>query len=169
MRKLSICSPMRVKLIPFAIASLLWINSIQAQISVNTSGGNATGSSGNISYSIGQVVYTSPSGSTGSVSQGVQHTYQISPVGIRDTKLNISLAAYPNPASEYVTLHIGNYANQKLLYQLVDTQGKVLSGEQLVLQQTQIKLSHLPVATYFIHVINHESKIIQSFKIIKSL
>jgi hypothetical protein len=162
--------PTKMNVIPLfiAIASLLCINRAQAQTSANTSGGNATGSGGNSTYSVGQVVYTTATGSTGSVAQGVQHAYQISPVGLVDAKLKISLTAYPNPATDHVTLYVGDYTNQKLKYELVDAQGKTLSSELLVLQQTQIRLSHLPIATYFLRVTNHESKIIQSFKIIKT-
>lgn len=45
---------------------------IQAQVAIVGSGSNATGSGGSLSYSIGQVVYTTNSGSTFTSAQGVQ-------------------------------------------------------------------------------------------------
>ena len=59
------------------MAGLLWAGFAQAQESANSSGGDATGSGGTIAYSIGQVVYTTNTGSNGSVAKGVQHAYEI--------------------------------------------------------------------------------------------
>jgi hypothetical protein len=149
-------------------AGLVWVSLAQAQESANTSGGDATGNGGNVSYSIGQVVYTINTGSAGSVAQGVQQAYEISSVGINDTTLNISLTAFPNPTTENLTLIISDYNNEKLSYQLFDMQGKQLTNEQITAQQTQIDMSSLPTATYFINIVNQENKKIQSFKIVKN-
>lgn len=148
-------------------AGLLWAGLAQAQESVNASGGDATGSGGTVAYSIGQVVYTTNTGSNGSVAQGVQHTYEIFTVGIKEIAMNISLTAFPNPTTENLTLQISDYTNQQLTYQLFDVQGKQLSNGQITAQQTQINVNSLPTATYFINVVNQENKNIQSFKIVK--
>lgn len=44
----------------------------QAQVATVSSGGNATGAGGSLSYSIGQIIYTTNSGSTFTSAQGVQ-------------------------------------------------------------------------------------------------
>ena len=150
------------------IAGLLWAGLVQAQESANSSGGSATGSGGPVAYSVGQVVYTTNTGSTGSLAQGVQHAYEIITVGIKETALNILLTAFPNPTKENLTLQISNYNNEKLSYQLFDMQGKQLSNGQIRAQQTQINMNSLPTATYFINVVNQENKKVQSFKITKN-
>jgi hypothetical protein len=147
---------------------LIWAGLAQAQESANASGGDATGIGGTVAYSIGQVVYTTNNGISGSVAQGVQHAYEIFTVGIKETELNISLTAYPNPTTENLTLQISDYNNEKLAYQLFDIQGKQISNEQVTAQQTQINMNGLPPATYFINVVNPENKKVQSFKIIKN-
>jgi hypothetical protein len=147
---------------------LLWAGLAQAQVSANASGGDATGSGGTVAYSIGQVVYTTNTGSSGSVAQGVQHAYEIFTVGIKETTLNISLTAFPNPTTENLTLQISDFNNEKFAYQLFDIQGKLLSNGQVTAQQTQINTASLPAATYFINVVNQENKQVQSFKIIKN-
>lgn len=147
---------------------LLGLGGLHAQESVNTSGGDATGSGGTIAYSVGQVVYTTHTGSTGSVAQGVQHAYEIFTVGIKETELSISLTAFPNPTMDNLTLQINDYNNEKLSYQLFDMQGKQLSSGQVTAQQTQIKMNSLPSATYFINLVNQENKKVQSFKIVKN-
>ena len=100
-----------------------------------------------------------------SVAQGVQHAYEIFTVGIKETELNISLTAFPNPTTDNLTLQISDYNNEKLSYQLFDMQGKQLSNGQIVAQQTQINMNSLPPATYFINVVNQKNKKVQSFKI----
>ena len=147
---------------------LLGLGGLHPQESVNASGGDATGSGGTIAYSVGQVVYTTHTGSTGSVAQGVQHAYEIFTVGIKETELSISLTAFPNPTMDNLTLQINDYNNEKLSYQLFDMQGKQLSSGQVTAQQTQINTASFPSATYFIHVVNQENRKVQSFKIIKN-
>ena len=147
---------------------MLWAGLAQAQESANASGGDATGSGGTVAYSVGQVVYTTNTGGTGSVAQGVQHAYEIFTVGIKETNLNISLTAFPNPTTENLTLQISAYNNEQLSYQLFDIQGKLLSNGQILEQQTQINMNSLPPATYFINIVNQENKKVQSFKIIKN-
>jgi hypothetical protein len=150
------------------LAGLLWGSLAQAQESANSSGGNASGSGGTVAYSIGQVFYTSNAGSSGTVDPGVQHAYEIYSVGINETNLNISLTAFPNPTTEYLTLQISDFINEKLFYQLYDLQGKLLTSGQVTAKQTQINTSSLPSATYFINVVNQENIKVQSFKIIKN-
>lgn len=147
---------------------LLWTGLAQAQESVNTTGGDATGSGGTVAYSVGQIVYTTNTGSSGTVSQGVQHAYEIFTVGIKETGLNILLIAFPNPTTDNLTLQISDYNNEQLSYQLFDMQGKQLSNGQITAQQTQINMNSLPTATYFVNVVNQENKKVQSFKIIKN-
>lgn len=149
-------------------AGLLWAGLAQSQESANASGGDATGSGGTVAYSVGQVVYTSNTSSSGTVDQGVQNAFEIYTVGIKETELNISLSVFPNPTVDYLTLQIRDYNNEKLSYQLFDMQGKQLSNGQITAQQTPINTSSLPSATYFINVVNQQNKKVQSFKIIKN-
>ena len=149
-------------------AGLLWAGFAQAQESINPSGGDATGSSGTVAYSIGQVVYTTNTGINGSIAQGVQQAYEILTVGTYETELIISLTTFPNPTTENLTLQISEYNNEKLSYQLFDILGKQLNNGQITAQQTQINMNSLPTATYFINVVNQENKKVQSFKIIKN-
>jgi len=78
--------------------------SVQAQTShqvLSASGGDASGSGGTVAYSVGQIVYSTSTGTTGSVAQGVEQAYEISSVGIKETALNISLSVFPNPTSDF--------------------------------------------------------------------
>jgi len=143
--------------------------SLQAQDVTDASGGNATGSGGTVSYSVGQVVYTTHTGSSGTVAQGVQQPYEISVVtGIKDyANINISMSAFPNPTADNLTLEVKDYKIEKMSYQLFDMQGKLLEITPMFASQTQINMGNLPSATYLIHVIQ-ENLPLKSFKIIKN-
>lgn len=149
-------------------AGLIWAGLAQAQVSVNTSGGDATGAGGIVAYSVGQVVYTSNSGSTGTVDQGVQQAYEIFTVGVNEIALHISLKVFPNPTMDLLTLQLNDYKNESLIYQLYGLEGKLMWTGQIVAQQTQIDMSSLPTATYFVKIVNRENKLIQIFKIVKN-
>jgi len=147
---------------------LSWSDFAQSQQSSNAAGGDATGSGGSVAYSVGQLVYTTHTGSTGSVAQGVQQAYEIFSIGINETELNSSLSLFPNPIVDNLTLQISDFNKEKLSYILFDTQGKLLRNGQVTAQQTQINTASLLPATYFIKVLNQENKQVQSFKIIKN-
>ena len=72
-------------------------NQVYAQQATTASGGDASGSGGSVVYSVGQIVYTTNTGTTGSVLQGVQQPYETSISGLNETGINLNLSAYPNP------------------------------------------------------------------------
>ena len=49
-----------------------------AQEGINVTGANASGSGGSASYTVGQMVYQTNTGTNGSVAEGVQQPYEIS-------------------------------------------------------------------------------------------
>ena len=149
------------------MVGLIWSTLVDAQESVNVSGGDAEGSGGTVAYSVGQVDYTTNTSSNGSVAQGVQHSYEIFTVGVKETVMDISLSVFPNPTTEYLTLQINDFNNEQLSYQLFDMQGRRLSNAQIIAQQTQIDMNSLPSATYVVNILNQTNTKIQSFKIVK--
>jgi hypothetical protein len=134
-----------------------------------STGGNASGSGGSASYSVGQVVYTTNQGTTGSVVQGVQQPYEISVVtGIEEANgINLLVSVYPNPATENVKLKVENYKIEKLSFHLYDANGNLLQNKKVESNETSINFSKLTPASYFLKVIE-ENKEIKTFKIIKN-
>lgn len=141
----------------------------QGQEAKLTTGGVASGSGGSASYSVGQVVYTTNQGTTGSVAQGVQQPYEISVItGIEEANgINLLVSAYPNPATDYVKLKVENYKIEKLNFKLYDWNGKLLESKKVESNETGIDLSKLSPASYILKVIEG-NKEIKIFKIIKN-
>jgi len=165
---------MKYKKLKFSALLLLGLGltGLQAQESVNATGGNASGSGGSASYSVGQVVYTTNIGTNGSVAQGVQQPYEISVVtGLEEAKgINLTVSAYPNPTTDYLTLEVDastTLSIQSMAYQLYDMQGKLLQNEKITSNQASIVMSNLVPATYFVKVIQG-NKEVKTFKIIKN-
>ena len=165
---------MKYKKLKFSALLLLGLGltGLQAQESVNATGGNASGSGGTVAYSVGQVVYTTNIGTNGSVAQGVQQPYEISVVtGLEEAKgINLTVSAYPNPTTDYLTLEVDastTLSIQSMAYQLYDMQGKLLQNEKITSNQASIVMSNLVPATYFVKVIQ-SNKELKTFKIIKN-
>ena len=125
-----------------------------SQQAVIPAGGNASGSSGNVSFTVGQVAYTTNSSSNYSVTQGVQQPFEISILSVDEQfSTTIQLKAYPNPTSDYLTLDIDKLDIEGLQYALIDINGKIIFEETILQQQTIINFTSIPSSTYFIKVL----------------
>jgi len=147
---------------------LLGLGVINAQETVTTTGGEASGIGGSSSYTVGQVVYTTNTGANGSVTQGVQQPYEIYvTTGVNQTAINLEMIVYPNPTTNYLTLKVENEHIERLTYQVIDLQGKVIENKKVTADNTIIKMEALPKATYFLKVTDN-NKTVKTFKVIKN-
>jgi len=151
------------------ILAVMCSSSLIAQETVSSAGGNATGS-GTVSYTVGQIVYTTiTDGSNGSVAQGVQQPYEISVVTALEDANGISLEimVYPNPATDFIKLRIENYEVENLSYQLYDINGNLLQNSKIFSDETTISMQSLLPATYFLKITDN-NRVVKTFKIIKN-
>lgn len=160
----------KLKLSAFLLLGL-GICGLQAQEAFPAAGGNASGSGGSVSYSIGQVFYNTNTDGNSSVTQGVQQPYEITvTTGLEDIKwINLDCSVYPNPTTNYLTLKVDastKVSIQSLSYQLHDMNGKLIRFEKVESLETQIDMTNLVSESYLLEVINRK-KIVKSFKIIK--
>jgi hypothetical protein len=147
-------------------------NGLHAQETMLATGGNGSGSGGTVSYSVGQVAYTSHTGTNGSVLQGVQQAFEISVItGIGEFEgIDLTVSAYPNPVTNHLVLKVGlpvSLSSQSLRYQLLDMSGKLLESKQVTESETSIGMSHLAEATYLVKV-TEGNQVVKTFKIIKN-
>lgn len=144
----------------------LSLNSLNAQTAVAATGGDATGSGGSVSYTVGQIVYTTATGSTGSVAQGVQQAYDISITEGVDEK-TISLSAFPNPITDQLNLSITGFTTQQYVYQMFDSSGKLVKSEKISSSTTSISAQQFTPGVYLVSVLDNNS-IIKTFRIVKN-
>lgn len=139
----------------------------QAQTAIAAGGTTATGTGGTVSFTIGQIAYTTVSGTGGSISEGVQQTYRVSaPTSIEENTISLKAQIFPNPATDVLMLTVENSDFKNLNYQLMDVSGKLLSQDRLNRSATQINVASLPNGSYFVRVLS-KSKLLKTFTIIK--
>jgi len=138
------------------------------QNAIVASGGNASGTEGSVSYSVGQITYTYNANATGSVSQGLQQSYEfqtLSNAALTTVKLTATM--YPNPTSDYVVLAISESNLIGISYVLYDLQGRAVSKGQTTQSNTQIEMQSFSTGTYLLKL-NHNNQELKTFKIIKN-
>ena len=144
------------------------ITTLQAQSTIPATGGNGTGAGGTVSFSVGQVVYTTTTGTSGTVAQGVQHPYEISVVtAIENTKgINLECIVYPNPTRGLVKLVVESFDYDNMQFRLYDINGVLLQDKKVESRETEISIENLSSSIYFLKIINNNLEV-KVFKIIK--
>ncbi|MBO7572157.1 MAG: T9SS type A sorting domain-containing protein [Bacteroidales bacterium] len=152
-----------------------------SQSSVNSSGGDFSGTNCNVSYSVGQVGYVAYENNL-YVNEGIQQPYEIydvtnydSDITIRRSggetldisteKIDILLSAYPNPTDDFLTLLVEG-TDSEMEYSVYDISGKQISARKSFWGETSIDMSALPPATYFVRVTG-DGRLLKTFKIVK--
>ncbi len=147
----------------------LGVNAVFAQNSVVITGSNATGNEGSVSYSVGQIATNTISSSDGTISEGVQQSYEIFTIGFDEiSKILLSANVFPNPSTEYLILTIFDCDITNLSYQLFDINGKLIKGSKIKGTETRIDMQNMESNLYFVHVFNGNQEI-KTFKIIKTI
>lgn len=139
---------------------------ICAQKAFTATGSNATGSNGSVSYSVGQIDYTSKG--TNQVNEGVQQAYEIitlSTVETADTDRK-EILLYPNPFKDFIFLDFTTTDYRNSDYQLFDSSGKIIKEGKIKESKSELNFSDIPSAMYIIRI-NQSGKNIKTFKIIK--
>ena len=161
---------MKIRNLSFAVLLIFGLSNLQAQTAIPATGGQANGSGGSTSYTVGQVVYTTNVGTNGnSIAEGVQQPYEISIVlELPEAKdINLSVSAYPNPTTNYLTVKVANYETANLQYQVFDINGKLLQTVKATGQETKIETNNLVNGNYFVKIFDNKKEI-KVFKIIKN-
>lgn len=143
---------------------------LNAQNAIISSGSNASGAGGSVSYSAGQVVYRTQTSTIGKINQGVQQPYEFYITSVATNRnILLEMMVYPNPTRTVVNLRIDNAENKEdLFYLLYDIKGTLLKQQNIINQITEIPLSDFAVGNYILKVTNQQLEILQTFKIIKN-
>lgn len=142
-----------------SLTMCIGLNKSFAQDVKLATGGNAAGSNGSASYSVGQINYKV---------QGVQQPIEIYNVGNAKIIANSSIncTVFPNPTTHSVTLK-RNSISSATYYQLLDATNKLITTDKLVTTETVITMQHYPNGVYYLNVIENNN-VVKSFKLIKN-
>lgn len=158
----------RSRLIIIIALFLINYSTVHAQETVAAAGGNFSGSKGSVSYTIGQVAFTTVSSTNNSIIQGIQQPFEIFVVTAIENTSDITLKwiVYPNPTRNSVKLSIGAGDFDKMHYRLFDINGSIILDNKIESEETEIIMSNLIPSIYLLRVIRNEKEL-KTFKIIK--
>ncbi len=125
-----------------------------AQNNTVASGTTATGSTGSATYSIGQIVYQTNNGSSGTISQGMQQAFEIVTLSTNDVpQIQLVAIVYPNPTTSTLTV-----CNDQVDHMnLVDLVGKKVMVNKIVTGgKCLLDLSQLSNGIYILNVAGFE-------------
>ncbi len=147
---------------------VLQFNTIKtfAQVSAVTTGQDAKGAGGEVSWSVGQVLYSTFLESGGVLSQGVQQPFELYTISETDDLKSSLMRAYPNPASNSLIISTESQLNGNLKWQLFNLEGSVLLEEIMSESITRINIESFQSGIYFLKISENE-KIVKHFKVIK--
>lgn len=149
----------------FTVLFIVLLQGVFAQQNTVSSGGNATGSGGEVSFTIGQLDFINSSAVTGTVNQGVQQPYEFF-ASLDEISSALQLSVFPNPFTETVNI-TGSPQSEQFTWKLFDSNGKVLKEGTILSENTQIDLHELEPATYYLQVYQLSTQL-RNFKIIKT-
>lgn len=135
--------------------------------SINVTGGNISSAEGSVSYSIGQVYYSSYTGKESYVTEGVQQPLIISKTPIdKKEEDSFKVVAYPNPVTNYLKIEASTYTDRSLSYHLMDLHGRLLQEARIGKAGAEVDVSRLSVAMYLLRI-SDNGKFIKTIKILK--
>lgn len=137
---------------------------IHSQVAVVSVGGNILSSTGSVSYTIGQIDYTSIPGSFVALYLGVQQVYDPYVTSIDE---NTDISIWPNPVSNNLNIDVKSINNLGMLFQLYTIDGKLLISKQSADTRTTISMMSYAQGTYVL-MVRYSNKRTLKFKIIKN-
>jgi hypothetical protein len=147
----------------------LTMTGLHAQEAILPSGMDISGTSGSVSYSIGQIFYSTHSEPDEySSAEGVQQPYEIQVItGLdQNTGIDLELNIYPNPVNSILFLKIDDNDYENYIYHLYNANGKLLESKKILGKTSNINMEYLKTASYFLKVTANQKEI-KTFKIIK--
>lgn len=149
---------------------LLAVMSLSAQSALVGTGGEAAGSGGSVSYSVGQIAVQSNSDGGTTISEGVQQPYEIQTIGIDNYPgITLNATVYPNPTQGTVILSIDSFDSFSdiVFARLYDGNGKQIREIRIADHQTEIGMESLSTGTYYLNLFSGK-QMLKSFKVVKT-
>jgi hypothetical protein len=149
------------------LLSLFFSGGLVAQHNTVATGGEASGSGGTVSYTVGQIDYSSPTGSSGNINQGVQQPLEFFNLSVSENQLDFAVLLYPNPVVAELHVDLSGISLDQLSFTLTDATGRLIQAEAIQKDQITINMVELSRANYFLNF-SQKGKIVSSYQIIKN-
>lgn len=156
-----------MKSILLSILFILSASIFYSQETVAASGGNTIGN-GSVSYTVGQLIVVTNKAKTGSVTQGVQQSFELfTLVNPELLALTLKAVTYPNPTKDKIILSLTDNSLHNLAYVMYDLEGRIVATGTVNKENTSIPMMYLATGVYILKV-HQNKKQLKVFKIIKN-
>lgn len=146
---------------------LFFIQISFSQETTTVSGGNASGV-GSVSYTVGQLMVSTNTSTNGSVTSGVQQSFELFTLVNPALKtITLSAITYPNPTKDKIILSLTDNELKSLSYMVHDINGRLVRKGKVNKENTSIEMKDLSSGVYLLKV-NQNKKPLKVFKIIKN-
>lgn len=147
--------------------SLIISGMVHGQELISTGGdlflNNAEGS---LSFSIGEPVGETLTGSGYILTQGFQQSKLVINTIKEDSVEGLIVKAFPNPAKDNVFITISNAGTKKINCEILDQEGKIVLKKELTPGKTELTLKPLSGGMYILNI-KSDNQIHKVYKIIK--
>ncbi|MEI6507621.1 MAG: T9SS type A sorting domain-containing protein [Bacteroidota bacterium] len=160
---------MKKKILSYCCCVLgLGATTLYAQVGINASGGNAGGTGGTASFSVGQIFYTTTTSSSNRIDAGVQQPWEIyTDVNEKAPPISLTASVFPNPMVDNFTLKVELGKLKNPSFELYNSQGSILLSKHVDVEETPIDLGGLASSYYILRVYDGKQSL-KTFKIIKN-
>ena len=154
--------------ISYCAIGWLSLTLLSAQSGITSSGSHAEGIGGRVDYTVGQLFYTTKTADSGSMSEGVQQTFEVTTVSVTEhMREGLDLVVYPNPTQEGVFVKTEFPFADGLSLHLFDMEGRLLDSKNLTPFDLQVPMNHLLPGNYLL-VVSNGKNTLKTFKIVKN-
>lgn len=142
--------------------------SVSAQQATVTTGGEAEGPSGSVSYSLGQVSDQFTTDNDGILSEGVQQPHELFIITDLDNpSLLISAKVYPNPTMEELMVEIQEGVTSGLYLEIYNSEGISVQRQKMEATVHRIHLQGYAAGIYYLYILDGHIPL-KLFKIVKT-
>ena len=147
--------------------------STNAQETFATTGGDATGTSSSISYTVGQMaimtdyeMVTAVENASANVREGVQQTYSVEELKIDGAEpFSFDIKVYPNPTTDNINVRL-EQSVAGMRYELYGANGQLLQKESIGSDEQTIDMRDYAAGAYILWVVGDTAS--QPYRIIKA-
>jgi hypothetical protein len=128
-----------------------------AQESLGAGGASNTSASGSVSFSLGQVAYTTSANASGSAARGVQQTYPELEIRVPEQAESLAFSLYPNPNRGSAFLQLPEAGNAVYQLYIHDLGGRLIAVQTLPSGLSQLDLSTFASGAYTAQLYNNNA------------
>ena len=132
---------------------------------VSAQGDSYSNASGNIDFTIGEVVINTGTDGTNDLTQGFHQT-NWNFLGVDNHEQNFEATVYPNPLGSELFIQTENF--ESVTYVLYDATGRIVVENKLNSLETGIDVSTLAPSSYSLVLRNENQENVKTFKLIKT-